>query len=518
MSWSLETSKGNEVRKVRDRITEYLKGIILDIGCGSEKVCSDAIGIDRFSEAANIHTDLSNPDSLRLFNKDSVDVVFSSHFLEDIYDYKSMLKEMWRILKPEGYLILYLPHKDLYPNIGEVGANVNHKHDFYPEDILTSLDSFASYKLIRNEVRSDDDEYSFELIIKKVDTGDIFLKLEPQLEKEYDKKNTVVVVRYGGIGDMLIVSPLYRVLKERGYYVIANVSTETKRVLDGNPYIDEFIVQTRYTIPNTQLKEYFDSLRKRYGTVINLCETLERSLLIEKEKDPELYSLPHEERHSRFNINYSDFVFQRAGVDITGLKPELYLTETERVLLNLFKIRHKDFFNIQWQASGSSWHKLYPCVSDVVDYLLDSYPDIQVFLTGGDNITLNSWDRPRLHNRILKWDVRQSIIATSVMDLVVSPETGVLNAAGAFEVPKIGLLTHSSKENLTKYFINDYSIQSQAPCSPCHKMIYELDECPLDQTYGLPICISQYMSKDKIISNIAKVYNLWKQSRESNAN
>lgn len=102
------------------------------------------------------------------------------------------------------------------------------------------------------------------------------------------------------------------------------------------------------------------------------------------------------------------------------------------------------------------------------------------------------------------------MVATSVMDLVVSPETGVLSAAGAFDTPKIGLLTHSSKENLTKYFINDHSIQSSAPCSPCHKMIHELDDCTLDPEFGLPICMSVHMDPEKIKENFRVVYDNWK--------
>jgi len=500
MVWTPETSHGFEVRKVRDRISKYLSGVILDIGCGPEKVCREAIGVDYLSEAANIQCDLTHPESMRFFGNESADVVFSSHFLEDVIDYKGMIREFWRVLKPDGYLILYLPHKDLYPNIGQPGANVNHRHDFYPEDIIDAIP--GSYILHRSEVRSDDNEYSFELIFEKVSDSEGYKDF---YKKEYDKKKTVVVVRYGGFGDMAIVSPIFRKLKEKGKYVIANCSSETKFVLDGNPYIDEFLIQGRYTIPTTELKEYFDALREKYGTVYNLCESLERTLLLEREKDPELWGLPHEERHRRFNKNYVERAFELCELE-GGAKPELYLTDMEETLCNVFREKHKGFFNIMWQVAGSSWNKIYPHSSDIIDAILDEYEDVQVFLTGGKNASLLNWDRPRLHNRIGQWDARQSMILTKYMDLVVSPETGVLNAAGAFETPKIGLLTHSSKENLTKYFINDYSIQSEAPCSPCHRMIYEISDCPIDEVFGLPICMSVYMDPEKVKEQIRKVY------------
>ena len=40
--WTIENSKGYEARKVKNRITEYLHGTILDFGCGNEKICNKA--------------------------------------------------------------------------------------------------------------------------------------------------------------------------------------------------------------------------------------------------------------------------------------------------------------------------------------------------------------------------------------------------------------------------------------------------------------------------------------------
>jgi len=499
--WSPEKSQGYEVRKVRDRVASYLRGVILDVGCGPEKVCVEAIGIDYMSKAANIQCDLTHPESLRLFGSNSADVVFSSHFLEDCIDYVGMLHEFFRICKPGGHIILYLPHKDLYPNVGQEGANQNHKHDFIPSDIIDAMPGVFLVK--RSVVHDENDEYSFELIVEKV--SDLAPMRLPYSIKEYGRANTVVVVRYGGFGDMVIAAPIFKRLKEQGKYVIANVSADSKFVLDGNPYIDEFLIQSRYTIPSTQLKEYFEVLSQQYGQVINLCESMERTLLVEREKDPDLFYLPHEERHKRFNRNYSEATMELAGLS-GGAKPELYLTQTEEVLCNVFKQKHRGFFNVMFQVSGSSWHKLYPHASDVVDDLLDEFKDMQVFLTGGSNASLLNWTRPRLHNRIGQWDMRQTMVLTKFMDCVISPETGTLNAAGAFDTPKIGLLTHSSKENLTKYFTNDYSIQSDAPCSPCHRMIHELHECPLDDVFGLPVCMSKFMDPEKIKNAVREIY------------
>jgi ubiquinone/menaquinone biosynthesis C-methylase UbiE len=52
-----------------------------------------------------------------------MDFVYSAHLLEHVQDFESALREWWRVIKPGGYLVLYLPHKKFYPNIGVPGSN-----------------------------------------------------------------------------------------------------------------------------------------------------------------------------------------------------------------------------------------------------------------------------------------------------------------------------------------------------------------------------------------------------------
>jgi len=307
---------------------------------------------------------------------------------------------------------------------------------------------------------------------------------------------------------MCIMSPVFRLLKKQGYHTVANVTPNSKCVLENNPYIDEFLIQEKGVIPNTQLDGYFKALKDKYGKIINLCESIERTLLYE-ERDTELFNLSHEERHARCNINYSDRTMEIAGLKDRGMRPEIYLSETEKVLGKIFQQKHEGFFKVLFQVSGSSWHKLYPFADEIMEELLDEIPNIKFFITGGDNVRILQWDHPRICSRLGIWSPRQVMIMPSFMDLVVSPETGTLNASGAFDVPKIGLLTHSSKENLTKYFINDYSIQSEAPCSPCHRLVETLESCPLDDVFHLPVCMSKHMPKDKIKNTIVELYELY---------
>jgi ubiquinone/menaquinone biosynthesis C-methylase UbiE len=164
---------GNEMAKCRKRVIKYCKGIGLDLGCGNFKIVSDAIGIDNHPQAlgADIHLDLSKEHSLRIFADNSMDYVFSSHLLEDFESTLPILREWCRVVKPGGYLILYLPHGDLYPKAGTPEANPSHKVDLYPDPLVTEL-LWQNFTIISNEIFNNykrwiANEYSFQIVAQK---------------------------------------------------------------------------------------------------------------------------------------------------------------------------------------------------------------------------------------------------------------------------------------------------------------------------------------------------------------
>lgn len=165
MTWKVDAPYRYNVEKCRFGLIPYCQGVGLDIGCGHEKIRPEAIGIDKEGRG-DINLDVER--GLDVFTDESFDYVFSSHCLEDTENPKICLKDWWSKIKVGGNLVLYLPHKDLYPNIGQEGANVLHKHDFIPQDIIDMMDEFATYTILHQRVCSEKDEYSFEFVFKKL--------------------------------------------------------------------------------------------------------------------------------------------------------------------------------------------------------------------------------------------------------------------------------------------------------------------------------------------------------------
>ena len=96
----------NLIKKINSGSDET---IILDIGCGANKKNSNHIGIDML--------DISNVDIvgdvltvLSEIQVSTVDHIYTSHFLEHITNLELYLQEFSRVLKPDGKVIIKVPH------------------------------------------------------------------------------------------------------------------------------------------------------------------------------------------------------------------------------------------------------------------------------------------------------------------------------------------------------------------------------------------------------------------------
>lgn len=113
-----ETSKTNIVRG-KDFPSKYLKGKVLDIGCGEDIVCNWAEPFDlAHGDAQHI---------CRYLPEQSYDTVHSSHCLEHMIDPPAALTQWWSLVKPGGYLVVVVPHEDLYEQ-GIWPSRFNHDH------------------------------------------------------------------------------------------------------------------------------------------------------------------------------------------------------------------------------------------------------------------------------------------------------------------------------------------------------------------------------------------------------
>jgi ADP-heptose:LPS heptosyltransferase/predicted SAM-dependent methyltransferase len=526
MVWRLGDPQGQESAKVRFDIVPFTRGVGLDIGCGTEKVFPHCIGVDNGHHFGKSGADLMLRDAvdLQIFNDNYMDFVFSSHLLEHIEDTHAALREWWRVVKEGGYLILYLPHKEFYPNVGTIGANPDHKHDFLPDDIINVMREIgAEFDLVVNEERDTDNgmgahgnEYSFLQVYKKLPMSeDSFVRNE---KHSWQTSNfagrTACVVRYGGIGDCIQASSILPQLKRRGYRITMMTHDLGATVLGNNPYIDEWFVQDKGQVPDAWLYDFWEHQAKKFDLFINLSESVEATLLTIPKRTNNGW--PAAVKRKYLDLNYVEWTHELAQVPFVP-DPRFYPTKDEIVRA---MVQREDVggFAIMFALAGSSIHKFYPWQDHVIRRVLEEIPEAQFVLVGGqDAVDLQKglYNTPRIHCTAAKMDVRQTLSLALQCDVVIGPETGVLNAVSHEPMAKVVFLSHSSENNLTRDWVNTASLTpdlSMAPCYPCHQLHYGKGACPTDKNTGAAMC-SAGIDPELAVAAIRMAYEAWKTER-----
>lgn len=505
MVWTIDGPQGHESSKIAATAIRYLQGRGVDLGCGLQKIWPSVIGVDSLKDYGGQRPPsvdvVSEADSLPLFADKSLDYVYSSHLLEHIVDYRAALKEWWRVIKPGGYLVLYLPHKKFYPNIGQQGANPDHKHDFLPDDIIEAMKEIGSWELLENEERDRGIEYSFYQVFKKKSGKNQHIFNIWQRNPNGLKR--CLVIRYGAIGDQLMVSSILPGLKKQGYYITYNTAPNGYEVLKHDPHIDEFIVQEKDYVPNMELGPYWEQLEfdGRYDKIINLCESIEAGILTLPGRLQHKY--PEESRRRLYgSVNYLERTHDIADVPYE-FAPRFYMTPEEKAWAAK-KVRSIDAPAVALALNGSAHHKIYPWTQVVVGWLMQKTP-CHVFLLGDKNGSIelqnavmhtlkeDKIDATRVHLTAGQWDIRQALSFAQYADCVVGPETGVMNSVCVGKKPKVVILSHSTPENLTKHWKNTFVLEpdkARAPCYPCVRLHYGWDHCHQDQTTHAALCAS----------------------------
>lgn len=497
MTWKIDDPQGNESAKIKWEIVPYTRGKGLDLGCGPYKTFPHFIGVDNGNHAQfgwNIKPDVfvETCEKLDIFASQSMDFVFSSHLIEHIENYAGALKEWHRVLRIGGYLILYVPDEDEYPKVGQEGANPDHKWNVNYDKVVEAMP--AGWDLVDFQKRNEEQEYSLFFVFKKVGHGKHFSWKKPKPAK------TCAVTRYGGIGDMIQTASIFPMLKAEGYHVTVFTVPMGEEIMRHDPNIDAFIVQDKDQVLNSELPKFWEYTKKKYTKWINFSESVEGTWLAMPGRTAAGW--PHAVRHKHLNQNYLEFMHALAEVPFKPF-PKFYPTAEETKLAK----SQKKGFTILWALAGSSVHKSWPHIDAIWARLMLRYPDCQIVTTGDatTQILEAGWENEkRIVKRAGKWSIRETLAFATVADLVVGPETGVLNAVSHLPMPKLLFLSHSSVENLSRDWVNTTNLLGNASCYPCHMLHYGWDHCRKHEETATAMC-QHDISPETVWSEIEKV-------------
>lgn len=525
MVWRAEDPNGGEADKVKYEVVAYTRGKGVDLGCGPKKAFPHFIGVDSCKDTELFNIEIK-PDvvcedatNLDFIDSATLDFVFSSHLLEHIEDTAKALTEWFRVLKVGGHLVLYLPHADLYPRIGQPGSNPDHKHDFLPDDVLDATGD-QGWDLIVKEVRDARMEYSFLLVLRKRDDDVQVTAIEPRPQK------SACVVRYGGFGDSIQASNILPELKRQDYHVTFMTTPGGQNILKHDPHIDAWLIQDTDQVPNHELPEFWAAQARRFDRFIQLSESVEGTLLAFPGRANHMWpaNLRRQEMGAK---NYLEWTARLAELpylsearfypsDDERVKALSYLTDLRREIAGPLPplVKLPTQFTILWALAGSSMHKFYPHQDKVIQQVLDTMAEAVVIFTGDEacKILEGGWEQvPRVRCESGVMSIRDTLTMAQVVNCVVGPETGVLNAVAFEPNAKVVLLSHSSRENLTKHWDNTHTMEPAAtPCYPCHRLHMGKDFCVEDALTGAAACQVD-IHPDRVYAAIAHAYKEWRQ-------
>lgn len=179
----METSKAKSRRSAEGWFARYLQRRGIDIGCGSDPVTADC---DRW-DAVRGDGDATEMAGIEV---ESYDWVYSSHLLEHLPDPRAALLRWWQLVQAGGYLILIVPHRDLYEKRRILPSRFNGDHKFFllpdrddpphtlslarllgettPGGRLLYIRTCDDGHTITDPARHSDGEYSIEAVVRKL--------------------------------------------------------------------------------------------------------------------------------------------------------------------------------------------------------------------------------------------------------------------------------------------------------------------------------------------------------------
>lgn len=476
--WRPDDPQGNEAEKIKWRLLEWTRGRGLDIGCGMWKPFNHFIGVDTVpAPGVNLTSHCLYLDFLA---SGEYDFVFSSHLLEHLEDTQGALKHWWRLLHPGGFLILYLPHKDYYPNIGQPGANPDHKHDFTPDDVINAAtEALPDWDLRVRENRNDGNEYSFFLVFEKLAAGEghraSYLKPKPE--------KTACVVRYGAYGDALMGASILPKLKAEGYHVTVYTQEAGEEILKHDPHIDRLVVHSAYQIETKECLLLWAYESHRFDRWINLTGSVE-SLLLPQPGDIQFY-YPDYLRAQMMNVNYLESIHRFADVP-APYRQKFYPSEEELAWAQEERAKY-DGPVVVLNPAGSTFPKFWPYTERFVELM--AADGVHTVVLGDMRGTTPKMAEKYGHMVGKDWSIRKACTFALLADAVVGEESVLVNAVAMEENLKVVLLSHSSAENLTKHWVNTVAMAPKGlECYPCHRVHPLWHYCNLNREVKAAVC------------------------------
>lgn len=260
------------------------------------------------------------------------------------------------------------------------------------------------------------------------------------------KGEHIWLMRGGGWGDLLMMTPLIRRLQEKGAIVHVAMGAAHAGIFDGMGVVED-------AIPIDVLTPNMDFIASYEGWI---------------EGHPNAESV-HMAQH------FAD----KFDIDLGGeYKPFYRVTPEEATwATKTYPRGNKKRTGMQWLAS--SLYRSYPHMNKVAEILIDQ--GCEVFMFGAPKQFKLPDDSPIVNLTQPGLTFRQSAAVLQTCDSVIAPDSAMVHVASALDIPCVGLYG-AFPAKLRGSGDKFHGIQGMAPCSPC---FYHANR-PTDFPAGMP--------------------------------
>jgi len=492
MVWTSSTAARDEAAKVRFETVPYARGHGIDVGLPGK----------RWHYASAIPVDVESPADLvrlRWFAEGAFDFVFSSFVLPALEDTAAALAALWRLLNVGGDLILYLPHAEHYPAVGDAGCDARFRRLFRPEDVLAIMRELApDWDLVESQSRSLLAEAALLQVYRRGEPG----SGQRESWKTPQPEKRAAVVRYGAYGDALWASSVFPQLKADGYHLTVYTQEQGYEALAHDPHVDRFVIVPPSVVSADDMIAYWQWERRKYQRWINLIHSVEASMLWVP--TDVLFHAPDDVRRWKAAGNYLEAVHRFAELPYEP-RQRFYPSADDRAWATAQRAKY-DGPVVVVSPQGSTWPKWWPYTETLAALLAER---------GVHTVVVGDYrgEPPHLPARFghfigKTWPIRRAFTFAALADCVIGEESAMVNAVAFEAVPKVVLMSHSPADALTRDWTNCTAIESsRMPCFPCHRIHQDHSFCVLEkktQSAGCQALILPETVAELVIERVAQ--------------
>jgi heptosyltransferase-2 len=278
-------------------------------------------------------------------------------------------------------------------------------------------------------------------IYKLVNASHLLYCMRVGITKRKDMVKILIVRSLGGLGDVLMNTPVFRAIKEglKNCHLTYALPNEYVPVVENNPYLDKVIVYERDKINSDD-----------YDLLIDLTRPCAR------------YEHTH---RPKVDLHRTEIFLKESGMDTKNKLPFYKVKDEERDEAKEY-LKKRKFIGFQLRSAAEIRNWKLDNFKTLSKMILSKWEDTNIVLFDKDLIV--NW----LSSRVILFNnrtIRQVAALIEQATAMVTVDSGLMHLAGALKVPQVALFGNIDADCRMKFYPETKVIQlkKQLKCVPC---------------------------------------------------